>query len=114
MSDPVRLRLGSIAPDFEAETTQGPVKFHEWAGDSWVIFFSHPADFTPVCTTELGEVARLAPKFAERGVKLIGLSASPLPDHHKWVKDIESYGAQFGPTNVEYPIVRFPVVDIIR
>ncbi|KLO10145.1 cysteine peroxiredoxin [Schizopora paradoxa] len=107
-SEPVRLRLGSIAPDFKADTTQGPVKFHEWAGDSWVIFFSHPADFTPVCTTELGEVARLAPKFAERGVKLIGLSASPLPDHVKWIQDIQEYGAQFGRTSVDYPIIADP------
>ncbi|KIY49611.1 cysteine peroxiredoxin [Fistulina hepatica ATCC 64428] len=100
------LRLGSIAPDFVAETTAGPIKFHEWLGDSWGVLFSHPGDFTPVCTTELGEVARRAPDFAKRNVKVIGLSANDLEDHRKWVKDIEEYGgATVGPTSVQYPII---------
>ncbi|EIN10718.1 cysteine peroxiredoxin [Punctularia strigosozonata HHB-11173 SS5] len=102
------LRLGSIAPDFEAQTTQGPIKFHEWIGDSWAVLFSHPGDFTPVCTTELGEVARQAPEFAKRGVKVIGISANTLDDHEKWVKDINEYGSKFGPTDVQFPIIADP------
>ncbi|KAI0069077.1 1-Cys peroxiredoxin [Artomyces pyxidatus] len=98
------LRLGSIAPDFEAETTKGPIKFHEWIGDSWAILFSHPEDFTPVCTTELAEVARRAPDFAKRGVKVIGLSASALDLHHKWIVDINEWGK----TDVQYPIIADP------
>jgi len=100
------LRLGSIAPDFEAQTTAGTLKFHEWIGDSWAVLFSHPGDFTPVCTTELGEVARRAPDFAKRNVKVIGISANNLDDHHKWVKDINEYGTKFnGPTDVQFPII---------
>jgi alkyl hydroperoxide reductase subunit AhpC len=83
------LLLGDIAPDFEVETTQGPIKFHDWIGDDWVIFFSHPADFTPVCTTELGYTAKLKDEFAKRGAKAIALSVDPIGDHHEWVKDIE-------------------------
>lgn len=99
------LRLGSIAPDFEAATTTGPIKFHEWAGSSWVILFSHPADFTPVCTTELGEVARRESDFAKRGVKVIGISANALNDHHEWINDINEYGCKIGPTDVQFPII---------
>ncbi|EKM59611.1 uncharacterized protein PHACADRAFT_170200 [Phanerochaete carnosa HHB-10118-sp] len=99
------LRLGNTAPDFEAETTQGPIKFHNWIGNHWAILFSHPGDFTPVCTTELAEVARLKPDFEKRGVKLIGISANGLEDHYKWAKDIEEWGAQFGPTTVDFPII---------
>ncbi|KAJ3558663.1 hypothetical protein NM688_g796 [Phlebia brevispora] len=102
------LRLGNIAPDFEAETTQGPIKFHEWIGDSWAVLFSHPGDFTPVCTTELAEVARRAPDFAKRNVKVIGISANGLEDHVKWAKDIEEWGAQFAPTTVDFPIIADP------
>ncbi|KAG2135925.1 thioredoxin-like protein [Suillus bovinus] len=94
------LRLGNIAPDFEADTTAGPIKFHEWIGNSWAILFSHPGDFTPVCTTELGEVARRASDFAKRDVKVIGISANGLQDHHKWVEDISDFGAKYGPTNI--------------
>ncbi|WP_440959035.1 peroxiredoxin [Oceanicaulis sp. LC35] len=83
------LLLGDIAPNFEAETTEGKIKFHDWIGDDWVVFFSHPADYTPVCTTELGYTAKLKDEFAKRGVKAIALSVDPIADHHGWVKDIE-------------------------
>ena len=82
------LQLGDPAPDFEAETTEGSIKFHEWMEDDWAVLFSHPADFTPVCTTELGEVARLKPEFEKRRVKVIGLSVDPLEDHRAWAGDI--------------------------
>jgi thioredoxin-dependent peroxiredoxin len=84
------LTLGQVAPDFEAETTEGPIRFSEWAKDSWVVIFSHPKDFTPVCTTELGEAARLKPEFDKRGVKVIGLSVDPLDRHDAWAEDIEA------------------------
>jgi alkyl hydroperoxide reductase subunit AhpC len=83
------IQLGDTAPDFTQESTEGPLNFYEWAGDSWVILFSHPKDFTPVCTTELGAVARLAPEFAKRNVKPLGLSVDRLSDHAGWSKDIE-------------------------
>ena len=83
------LRIGDEAPDFTAETTQGRINFHEWVGDGWAILFSHPKDFTPVCTTELGYMAKLKPEFAKRGCKVIGLSIDPVTDHERWAKDIE-------------------------
>src|SRR5690606_12917788 len=83
------LQINSTAPDFEAETTEGRIRFHDWIGDSWCVIFSHPKDFTPVCTTELGTMAKLKPEFDRRGVKIIGLSVDPVESHKKWSKDIE-------------------------
>ena len=95
------LRINDIAPDFEAETTQGKIKFHDWIGDKWAILFSHPKDFTPVCTTELGYMAKIEPEFTKRGAKLIGLSVDPSEAHGRWLKDIEeTQGAK-----VNYPII---------
>ncbi|KAI0347032.1 cysteine peroxiredoxin [Trametopsis cervina] len=99
------LRLGSKAPDFTAETTKGKISFHEWIGDSWAILFSHPGDFTPVCTTELAEVAKKAPEWEARNVKVIGISTNGLDDHHKWVADIEEWGNKYSPTTVDFPII---------
>ena len=95
------LRLGDIAPDFQAETTQGTIHFHDWVGDGWAILFSHPKDFTPVCTTELGYMAKLAPEFKQRNCKVIGLSVDPVESHLKWEKDIEE--TQGFPVN--YPMI---------
>jgi len=98
------LRLGDVAPDFTAETTEGTIKFHEWLGNSWGILFSHPADFTPVCTTELGEVAKLAPEFKKRNVKVIAVSADPLESHQRWIGDIN----ETQKTTVNYPLIADP------
>ena len=95
------LQLGDTAPDFEAETTEGPIKFHDWIGDSWAVLFSHPKDFTPVCTTELGYMASIEPEFAERGVKIIGLSIDPIDRHEEWASDIEETQG----TAPNYPII---------
>ncbi len=95
------IRLGDIAPDFEVDTTQGKIRFHEWLGDSWGVLFSHPKDFTPVCTTELGRVAALKPEFDKRNVKVIGLSVDPVPSHVEWEKDI----AETQGTAVNFPMI---------
>ena len=98
------LLLGDTAPDFEAETTEGKISFHDWIGDDWVVFLSHPADFTPVCTTEIGYTAKLKDKLAERGAKAIVISADSLEDHKNWIKDVEeTQGAK-----VEFPLIADP------
>jgi glutaredoxin/glutathione-dependent peroxiredoxin len=95
------LRLGNIAPNFDAETTAGPINFHEFIGDNWVVLFSHPEDYTPVCTTELGAFAKLEPEFTRRGVKLIGLSANTIEKHDGWIKDINEISG----SNLKFPII---------
>ncbi len=95
------LALGDTAPDFQADTTEGPISFHEWLGDSWAVLFSHPKDFTPVCTTELGYMASITPEFDRRGVKIIGLSVDPLGKHEQWAADIEETQG----TAPNYPII---------
>jgi thioredoxin-dependent peroxiredoxin len=95
------LRINDIAPDFTAETTQGPIQFHEWIGNNWAVLFSHPKDFTPVCTTELGAVAGLEKKFADRGAKVIGLSVDPVESHGEWAQDIRDVSGH----KVNYPII---------
>jgi alkyl hydroperoxide reductase subunit AhpC len=95
------LQIGAEAPDFEAETTEGPIHFHDWIGDSWAVLFSHPKDFTPVCTTELGYMAKIKPEFDRRGVKIIGLSVDPTDNHAQWASDIEETQGQAP----NYPII---------
>jgi len=95
------LQLGDTAPDFEAQTTEGPISFHDWIGDSWAVLFSHPKDFTPVCTTELGYMAAINPEFEKRGVKIIGLSVDPVDKHALWADDIEETQG----TRPAYPII---------
>ena len=104
------LRINDVAPDFNAETTQGPIHFHEWIGDQWAVLFSHPKDFTPVCTTELGYMARIEPEFTKRNAKLIGLSVDPVAQHSKWAKDIEeTQGA-----TVKYPMIGDPELKVAK
>ena len=95
------IRLGDTAPDFEADTTEGRIHFHEWLGDGWAVLFSHPKDFTPVCTTELGYMAKIKPEFDKRGVKILGISVDPIEDHHRWSKDI----AETQGTAPNYPMI---------
>lgn len=95
------LRIGDIAPDFSVETTNGPINFHEWIGDSWVFFFSHPADFTPVCTTEMGRTSQLSEQFAARGVKPIGLSTDTVIEHKRWILDVNDTQN----TDLKFPII---------
>lgn len=98
------IRLGDTAPDFTAETTAGPLSFHDWLGDSWGVLFSHPKDFTPVCTTELGTVAALKPEWDKRNVKVIGLSVDPIADHHAWAGDIEDVTGH----GLNFPLIADP------
>lgn len=104
ITEATTLRLGDIAPDFQAETTEGSINFHQWAGSSWVVLFSHPKDYTPVCTTELGATAKLKSEFEKRNVKAIAISVDPLADHKGWVKDIE----ETQNCKVNFPIIADP------
>lgn len=104
------LRLGDIAPDFTADSTDGKIEFHNWLGNSWGVLFSHPADFTPVCTTELGSVAKLQDEFKKRNVKTIALSVDPIGSHHDWVKDIN----ETQKTKVNYPIIADPTFEVSK
>jgi alkyl hydroperoxide reductase subunit AhpC len=107
---PMALQLGDIAPDFEADTTEGRIRFHDWLGDSWAVFVSHPKDFTPVCTTELGTMARIKGEFDKRNVKLIGISVDTVDDHQRWKGDIaETQGAA-----VNYPMIGDPDLAVAK
>src|SRR5215468_5505663 len=98
------LAINDIAPDFEADTTEGSIRFHEWLGDKWAVLFSHPKDYTPVCTTELGYVAKIKPEFEKRGVKVIGLSVDAMKDHEGWINDIN----ETQNTRVNFPMIADP------
>src|ERR1700747_464536 len=104
------LTIGDTAPDFEAETTEGTIHFHDWIGDSWVVLFSHPKDFTPVCTTELGYMASIKPEFDARNSKSIGLSVASAEDHEKWAKDIEETQG----TAPNYPLIGDPYLTVAK
>ena len=104
------LRIGDEAPNFTAQTTQGPIDFHQWIGNQWAVLFSHPKDFTPVCTTELGYMAKIKPEFDRRGVKIIGLSVDPSDKHEQWAKDIEETQG----TAPNYPIVADPDFNVSK
>ncbi len=104
------LRINDEAPDFTAETTEGTIRFHDWIGDGWAILFSHPKDFTPVCTTELGTVASLKPEFAQRGCKVLGISVDGVSDHARWSKDIEASQGHA----LNYPLIGDPELDVVK
>jgi alkyl hydroperoxide reductase subunit AhpC len=104
------LRINDVAPDFTAETTAGPISFHQWIGDGWVVLFSHPKDFTPVCTTELGYMARIKPEFDKRNCKILGISVDGVSNHQKWSRDIES--SQGAPLN--YPLIGDPQLQVVK
>ncbi len=104
------LRINDVAPDFSAETTEGQISFHDWIGDGWALLFSHPKDFTPVCTTELGAVAGLKPEFAKRNCKIIGISVDAVSDHEAWSKDIEASQGHA----VNYPLIGDPSLEIVK
>lgn len=104
------LKIGDVAPDFEAETTEGPIRFHDWLGNSWCIMFSHPKDFTPVCTTELGTMAGMRADFDKRGVKIVGLSVDPVEDHKRWAEDIEAVTGNA----VNYPMIGDPDLKVAK
>jgi alkyl hydroperoxide reductase subunit AhpC len=106
----MQLRIGDEAPDFTAETTEGRIRFHDFIGDKWVVFFSHPKDFTPVCTTELGYLAKIKPEFDKRNTKLLGLSIDPVDDHTRWAKDIEETQG----TAPNYPIIGDPDLTVAK
>ncbi len=104
------LRINAVAPDFTAETTQGTISFHDWVGDGWALLFSHPKDFTPVCTTELGSIAGLKAEFDKRGCKIIGVSVDPVSDHEAWSKDIEASQGHA----VNYPLIGDPSLEVVK
>jgi alkyl hydroperoxide reductase subunit AhpC len=104
------LRIGSVAPDFTADTTQGRIRFHEWLGDGWAILFSHPKDFTPVCTTELGYLASLRDEFRSRNTKVLGLSVDTVEDHERWLRDIEETQGHA----VDYPLIGDPELNVAK
>jgi alkyl hydroperoxide reductase subunit AhpC len=104
------LQIGDIAPDFTANSTEGPIGFHEWIGDGWAVLFSHPKDFTPVCTTELGYLAKLKPEFEKRNVKIIGLSVDPVEDHARWANDIEETQG----VAPNYPLIGDPDLEVAK
>ena len=104
------LKINSVCPDFQCKTSEGDISFHEWLGDSWGVLFSHPKDFTPVCTTELGSLAKMKPEFDKRNVKVIGLSVDPVDDHNKWLNDINDVVGQ----KPEYPIIADEKLEIAK
>lgn len=104
------LRIGSLSPDFEADTTQGRIRFHEWLGESWGVLFSHPKDFTPICTTELGYLGKIQPEFDKRDVKVIGLSVDPVEDHNRWLLDVN----RVGECTVNYPLIADPYLSVAK
>ena len=106
----MQLRIGDEAPDFTAETTEGTIRFHDWIGDKWAVLFSHPKDFTPVCTTELGYLAKIKPEFDKRNAKVLGLSIDPVDDHKRWAKDIEETQG----TAPNYPIIGDPDLTVAK